>query len=561
MSRKPLFIISLCLLLTAGMLYAGGSQSRTTGVTTITLYPAAGNISSGLMGGWKGDYFASRGFALDVWAFSDERTNAILASGDLPDVMYVQLQNLDDMINGNMLVNLDEQLSKMPNALSYQPLGMALNYIRQFRSAETGKLFVLPTSVGDNSAKYAVADSTERRAVKVRWDVFEQIGAPMPRNFDDLLDIMEQMLKASPRDNAGNPFYGTILNNGSDTTYWACMDLFYNWQGYVSQHLPYLLEANMPTGEVSSILSTNSVYYQGLKWYNQAYRRNLMDRDSINNDRPTQKEKVDAGYALIPSGNLPGWAPQFYEIYIPNTSIYYSYTSLYGGNGYIGISSKTRNIDASLAFLDMLCDADAAMVINNGPDGDYWYSDGNGNAFFTPAGLQHNLNALLADSTGYILKNGERLELWNTPWVINSAADTSYKDGQGGYRVSRVQQWREFNELNSQSESFKRWQQTTGYASWKDWLGTNFYAASPLDGVNEFCSLPDDNMQLIVSALKDTVVTASWQMVYANNDNEFQSIWNKMVSDCQGLGAQRIIDWRLADIQTAKTVRDSLITR
>jgi hypothetical protein len=340
--------------------------------------------------------------------------------------------------------------------------------------------------------------------------------------------------------------------------------MWYRWQGYLDNHLPYLLEANMAKGELYSILNTNSLYYQGLKWYNQAYRRGLMDRDSINNDRPTQKAKVDAGYALIPSGNLPGWAPGFYEIYVPNTNIYYSYRSIYGSSStFIGINSKTKNLDACLAFLDMLCDADASLVITNGPDGDYWYSDGKGNAFFTDAGIKHYTNAAMGDSTGFVLKNGEKLELWNTPWVINTGAETTYKDGQGNYRISRVQQWREYIELGNQNASFKQWQRTTGYSSWKDWLAVYnaYYPESPLDGVNDFCSIPDDSMQLIVSAIKDTVVTASWQMVYANSDSEFQNIWNRMVSDCQGLGAQRIIDWRLADIRRARTIKDSLIAR
>ena len=47
-------------------------------------------------------------------------------------------------------------------------------------------------------------------------------------------------------------------------------------------------------------------------------------------------------------------------------------------------------------------------------------------------------------------------------------------------------------------------------------------------------------------------------MVYAENDASFDSLWNQMVSDCEGLGAQDIIDWRLADIENAKSVRDSL---
>ena len=59
-------------------------------------------------------------------------------------------------------------------------------------------------------------------------------------------------------------------------------------------------------------------------------------------------------------------------------------------------------------------------------------------------------------------------------------------------------------------------------------------------------------MQLILSSLKDIVVTASWNMVYADTDAEFDALWDKMVADCQELNAQSVIDWRLADIENAK---------
>lgn len=59
------------------------SGSASSGPQTITFYPRDANVSSGLVGGFKGEYFASRGFNLDIWAYSDEKTNAILASGAL----------------------------------------------------------------------------------------------------------------------------------------------------------------------------------------------------------------------------------------------------------------------------------------------------------------------------------------------------------------------------------------------------------------------------------------------------------------------------------------------
>jgi hypothetical protein len=546
----------------------GGSAGGTSGgsgspqaLPTITMYPNAGNVSSGVVGGYKGDVFASQGFKLDVWAFSNEKTNAILASGDLPDIMYIQNENLTDVIEGGMLLELEPYLDQLPRLKAYKDAAVALNYVRRFKSAGTGKLYGLPTTVGDHSTKYAVVDSTERNNVKIRWDVYQKIGAPPIRSYDELIDVMEKMYKASPVDEKGNKFYGTILNNGSDSNFWACIYLWERWQGYLEWNLPYMLDTNMITGEISSILNTSSNYYKGLKWYNEVNRRGLMDPDSINNDRPTQKAKVDAGYALVPSGYLPGWfAQNDMPYYIPGTQIYYNTTSAYGGLLF-GINAKVKNdpvkLKACLAYLDLMYDPDAQFMIRCGPDGDFWYSDGKGNAFFTEAGLAYM--KARGNFDGYTLKSGEQIALWGIPFGANLGAQLSYKDGAGGPRIITVTEWKEAQAFALADDSIAQWQKTTGYKDWKEWLGPNFHGTGPLDNVASFCTpQPDQDLQLIVSALRDTVVNASWQMVYAKSEAEFQQIWNKMVGDCNGLGARKVIDWRLADIKKAIAVRDSL---
>jgi hypothetical protein len=246
---------------------AGSSSAAETGsVPTITFYPSAANLSSGVVGGFKGEYFASRGFALDIWAYSDEKTNAILASGDLPDIMFIPENSRDIMIESGMLLNLDDHLKDMPHLQAYEPMETALKYIREYKSAGTGSVYALTTDMGDNFARYKTVDSTERNALKLRWDVYEEIGTPEMNSMDDVLDVMEQMLKARPTAEDGTPFYGTVLNNGSDSNYWANMVMWYRMQGYHELQLPYLLESNMAEGTYNSILSKDSMYYKGLKW-------------------------------------------------------------------------------------------------------------------------------------------------------------------------------------------------------------------------------------------------------------------------------------------------------
>ena len=386
----------------------------------------------------------------------------------------------------------------------------------------------------------------------------EEIGAPEIKDFDDLIDVMEQMQKARPTAEDGTPCFGTILNNGSDSSFWACMVLWYRWQGYFEHQLPYLLEADMYNGEYHSILDKDSLYYKGLKWYNKVYRRGLMDPDSINNDRPTQKVKVDGGYAQIPSGYLPGWAPTYLEYHIPGTKVFYAPVTTYGDSRYlIGINANTKNVEACLAYLDMLADPEAYLNIIQGPDGEFWYSDDQGNAYLTEAGTKwfedgHN------DSSGFTLSNGETLEMWNSPFLARNGTLTRFGDGKGGYRTASILGWTEFSEIGTSSKVFDQWRATTGHENWKEWLGDDYSSDSPLQDVFSFTSLPDDNMQLMIDAIKDKVTTASWKMVYSSSDSEFDTLWDQMVADCNGLDANSIIEWRLADLENAKQIRDSL---
>ena len=398
----------------------------------------------------------------------------------------------------------------------------------------------------------------ERNALRLRWDTYEEIGAPEIKDFDDLIDVMEQMQKARPTAEDGTPCFGTILNNGSDSSFWACMVLWYRWQGYFEHQLPYLLEADMYNGEYHSILDKDSLYYKGLKWYNKVYRRGLMDPDSINNDRPTQKVKVDGGYAQIPSGYLPGWAPTYLEYHIPGTKVFYAPVTTYGDSRYlIGINANTKNVEACLAYLDMLADPEAYLNIIQGPDGEFWYSDDQGNAYLTEAGTKwfedgHN------DSSGFTLSNGETLEMWNSPFLARNGTLTRFGEGKGGYRTASILGWTEFSEIGTSSKVFDQWRATTGHENWKEWLGDDYSSDSPLQDVFSFTSLPDDNMQLMIDAIKDKVTTASWKMVYSSSDSEFDTLWDQMVADCNGLDANSIIEWRLADLENAKQIRDSL---
>ena len=50
----------------------------------------------------------------------------------------------------------------------------------------------------------------------------------------------------------------------------------------------------------------------------------------------------------------------------------------------------------------------------------------------------------------------------------------------------------------------------------------------------------DDDLQMIISQIGDKVKTYSWQMVYAANEEEFNALWEKMVSESNTLGLEQV---------------------
>lgn len=520
-------------------------------VTTITLYPGDANLQSGLVGGYKGDLFAEHGFALDVWAYSDEKTNAILASGDMPDVMYVTRDNLEVMIEAGMVLNLDDYMDKLPHISGDEQLEVAMNYAREYESAGTGKLYGMPTTVGGKTLSTGVT----KNMLVVNWEYYKGIGAPEFKDQWELIDVMKQMMEKYPVGEDGVENWGTYLNAGSDADYWANITQYMKWFGYEPTHLKFLLETDMVNGEYHSILEDNSKYREGLKWYNTVYREGLMDPDSINNDRQTQKAKVDNKHAMVTSGTLQGYSG-YQPIYMPGTKIYQeSWNSIYGTNTLMVINAKSKNIDAALAFIDMMADPDAYMRVWMGEKGDIWYVE-DGIAY-----LRQDIIDNYGNGEDIVFENGEVLKLWSTPWVISDSSFlTSYKGPDGNNRAVRLDRWFEIEDKVNNTPQQQEWRDMTGFEYYVDQVmdAGNYYLTSDLDYVANFASIPDDMMQLTLDAIKDVVVNASWQMVYAESDEQFDAIWDQMVEDCINLEAQDMIDWRLNDLEQARATRDAL---
>ncbi len=88
----------------------------------------------------------------------------------------------------------------------------------------------------------------------------------------------------------------------------------------------------------------------------------------------------------------------------------------------------------------------------------------------------------------------------------------------------------------------------------KDWRAM-FDAETPVDYmikndkivISPNISVPlasdDADIQVVRNQCNQCVIDASWQMIYAENDAEFDALWDEMTSDLDGLGFQDLMAW------------------
>jgi hypothetical protein len=75
----------------------------------------------------------------------------------------------------------------------------------------------------------------------------------------------------------------------------------------------------------------------------------------------------------------------------------------------------------------------------------------------------------------------------------------------------------------------------------------NMIAVPPFAPMNT----PPDNIRQIDNRIGDLVKTASWQMVYARNQTEFDRLWADMVQRSRGMGLDTSLQWYMQEYERA----------
>jgi len=525
----------------------------------ITLYPKDANLFSGLVTGYRGEALAEHGIELEVWAYADEKTTAMMTSGDFPDMMYVNPSKHPDifetLVQTGKIIDYSDYTEYLPHVLGDEVanewITPNLDRIREDYSAGTGGLYVLPFGVGVNSGMYAQTGTFDRNTPKLKWDVYEAIGAPEVTDMWSLIDIAEAMLKHSPTLEDGTKMFGTFLDN-SDSSWFNGLQLWMTWHGSDIYDTQYMAERNYATAELNYILEDDSMFKEGLKWYNEMFRRGLIDPDSISTSRADQAPKLDNGLAMLPGGSLPGWATKYYEVFPSDATLFCSFTNKsYSGGDSIVIFKDSENIETCLELVDMMADPYEWMKVYYGPEGCIWQEEDN------VLSITDEFAAWLKENGSinfFPMPDGTEYSIFNTASLIGTGTPVPGKVDINGEPLPYIPtSWPDAQAITTDNENWSAWKESMGADDLWDYVeknGITVYQDNPWDG--SVFPTWDDNQLLTIATIKDTVIPAYWKMIYSEDEAEFEAIWDQMVKDAEALGAKNIYDYYVENYQSNK---------
>lgn len=509
---------------------------------------------------WWGKVLKEKiGVSLNILPTGDkaqEKLQALMASGELPDiVIFNTTKDVQNAIRGNMLINLDEHLDKLPNVVKNAP--KALQYYRDNISNSTGKAYAVANGVGP-----ADLGNETSWGPYLRWDLYKKAGSPAINTFDDYLTALKKMQDLEPKNKDGKKTYGlTLWKDWDGNSMFMATELGPTLGidcGDQLGQLPFL-QVDFNNGNTMNTLDETSQYIQALKFYYKANQMGLVDPDSLTQTYETAKSKITEGriffswwswlndaYNTTANTNATD-ATGFAAVLPANTKTLISGENNIGKSWPIAISAATKNLDACLKYVDFMYSTEGLQLLFNGPKGVTWNTDASGIPSLTAEGYKYVSDPTLDLPEGGKLGDGTRtLGLYGLSTAfINPLTKASL----------HYQLWPATlaHNATNQTNLQKDWAKVTGFQTTIEYVrAKNMVTAIPL--AQSLIVPMTDDVSATASKIGDIVKTYSWKMIFAKNDAEFNTLYAEMKTKAEGLGEKDIYTTSLKGWNDALTL-------
>lgn len=470
------------------------------------------------------------------------------ANGNLGDLIITNLDKsrLKDMVSAGLVLDMTDYMGDSENLKQYQDAIDGASAL-----AEQDGTWAVPSEISSQPATEPCEATDPTNAPSLRWDLYGEVGYPKISTMEDMLDVLAQMQEKAGKSDTGKDVYA--------------FSLFKDWDGDIMQNAGALCSLygyessgfsmyKADGSDIQSVIDADSMYVRSLKFLFEANQMGLVDPESTTQNFDTLQTKYKGGCVLY---SLWPWLGAGQYNTTENTAAgkgfatatiddmtCTSYGSMSSGKMEVGImvGSQAKDPQRMVDFIDWLyspegIEASAAQTGTTcGPEGLTWEMK-DGVPVLTDFGIQAFIDiddnlAVPDEWGGGTWKDGISALNIKTVGVVDCDSETGM--------CYNYQRWDDY--INRTSTTLS-----------KDWSSHNDNATTGIEYMksnNLLVVLPGTDystpeyatdISTIKEQCKQSIVSYSWQMVFAKDEAEFNSLLKEMQDTVNGLGYDQVL--------------------
>lgn len=421
-------------------------------------------------------------------------------------------------------------------------------------------VWAVPSEISNQPATEPCDATEPTNAPSLRWDIYEKIGTPEIGTLEDLIPVLSDMQKSAKESDSGKSVYAFSLFKDWDIDIMQNAGALCALYGYEPQGFAMAKDDGT---EIQSVTDSDGIYVRALKFLYEANQKGLVDPESTIQSFDTLAAKYKDGavlYSLWPwlgSGHYNTAAHLAKGKGFATAVIKDMGCATYGSmpKGKFGVAimigNNTKDPQRLVDFVDWLYSPEGVEMgcaVNGrycGPEGLTWELGSDGKPKLTEFGVKA------------FVEQEEDLEVpkeWGTGTWADGISALNYKP------VGLV----DVNETNGVCYSYEKWED---YAEKTKNSLSEKWAKKHDNAQNAISYLKDKNMLVVrpgsnyavpdyemdIASIKEqcrqTIITNSWQMIFAKNEDEFNFLLKDMQNTVNGLGYDKVIEVDRKNVQ------------
>lgn len=510
---------------------------------TIDIYDVAANYQ-GVQSGWFQKVVKDR-FNMDLNIIAPQVAGDAIyqtrtSSGNLGDIVILEATDFKDCVEAGLIKDISDKIKDCANLMGYKEQIDVLN--KGLPGNDAGVTYGIPCQM-TNTSPTSYSQDVIYSSPLLRWDLYSEQGCPDIADLNGLLDVLEKMQTDHPTNADGDPAYAFSLwpdwDGGDGMLGIANVVQLTTWYGEKIKG-SVILKSD---GSFTPITDSGASYYKMLHFLNDAYRRGLVDPDSGTQDWNAACAKMSAGsvYLMWYSWQVGFWNTQdrlkdgtaFIFTPVKDQKYYADSDTYYGSGRVFGVGSQVDDAKYQriMDFLDWYASPEGLTFEHDGIEG-FNYSIGADGKF-----TLMNDNALMDNLPVPEEWGGAGYQDGNNAinqWIVD-AISTNPNTGE----AYNFNYWSTYKAA-TMTQMKKDWQAKFGAAEPAEYMKkNNILLVSP----NVSVSLPSDtpDISVIRNQCNTTLCDYSWRMIFAKDDAEFDSMWQQMATEMDGMGFKDLV--------------------